>query len=193
MSKLRLQVVIASTRPGRLGLPIGNWVYEQAKSSSEFDVELVDLVDYNLPLLDEPRPASSRQYANEHTLQWSQVVSRADAFVFVTPEYNHGINAAFKNALDYLYYEWALKPATFVSYGGMSAGMRAVQQAKQVLAALRVYPLTDAVPIPNVASRIDDDGKFRSDSKLDAGLGKALTELHRVAGGLLPLRSPNQG
>ena len=116
----RLLVVIGSTRPGRIGLPIARWFAERARGDGRFDVEVADLAEIGLPLMDEPHHPRLRQYVHEHTLRWSATVAAADAVVFVTPEYNYGLTAPVKNAIDYLHHEWRYKAAGFVSYGGVA-------------------------------------------------------------------------
>ncbi len=155
---MQLLVVIASTRPGRVGDRVGRWFVTQAREHGGFDVQVADLAEFALPLLDEPHHPRLGRYEHEHTKRWSAVVSAADAVVFVMPEYNYGYSAPLKNAIDYLHTEWAYKPIGFVSYGGMSGGIRAVQMIKQVVTALRMFPVSDAVPIPMVATMIDEDG-----------------------------------
>ncbi len=136
-----LQVVIVSTRPGRAGKPIADWFVGEAERDGRFDIEVTDLAELALPPLDEPHHPRSRDYVHEHTRAWSRTVEESDAFVLVMPEYNHGFSASIKNALDYLHDEWAHKPVGFVSYGGISAGMRAVQMLKPVLSCLRMVPV----------------------------------------------------
>lgn len=114
-------IIIGSTRPGRIGLGVARWVHEVAQRRSDAHYELVDIADYNLPLLDEPEPPSTGNYRNEHTKRWSAKVASLDAFVFVTPEYNHGTSAALKNALDFLYAEWNNKAAAVVLFRGTSS------------------------------------------------------------------------
>ena len=118
----RLHVVLSSTRPGRVGATIARWFHGLAVEHGTFDPELVDLVDFNLPVYDEPRHPVLQRYEHEHTRRWAASVAAADAFVFVTPEYNYGPTPALLNALDYVYKEWNYKPAAFVSYGGASGG-----------------------------------------------------------------------
>jgi NAD(P)H-dependent FMN reductase len=139
MTMIRIAVVTGSTRPGRNNLAVAQWVYDHAKAQKRLDVEfeLVDIVDYNLPLLDEPMPPSTGQYLHPHTKAWSERIKGFDAYVFVTPEYNHGMSASLKNAVDYLHGEWADKAAGFVSYGS-TGGARAVEQLRLVLASLEV-------------------------------------------------------
>jgi NAD(P)H-dependent FMN reductase len=127
----RLAVIIASSRPGRLAVPVAEWFVSLARQRDDFEVDVVDLAEVDLPFLDEPNHPRLRQYQHDHTLAWSNRVDAADAFVIVTPEYNYGMPAILKNALDYLHHEWAHKPVGFVSYGGISAGTRSVQMTKQ--------------------------------------------------------------
>src|SRR4051812_37151309 len=121
--QLRLQILIASTRPGRQGPAIAKWFFTAAQQHAKFDVELIDLADMNLPILDEPNHPRMKKYEHEHTKRWSATVERADAFVFVAPEYNFGPTPALLNAMNYLYLEWNYKPLAFVSYGGISGGI----------------------------------------------------------------------
>jgi len=175
-----LQVVIASTRPGRAGEPIGRWFAGQCRRDERFSVGVTDLAELALPLMDEPNLPRMRQYIHEHTRAWSRTVDAADCFVFVMPEYNHGFCAGLKNAIDYLHQEWARKPVGFVSYGGVSGGMRAVQLLKPVLTCLRMLPVTDQVALANYAQYMRD-GRFEPSA--DAGLAcrTMLDELYRTA------------
>jgi NAD(P)H-dependent FMN reductase len=184
-----LTVVIASTRPGRAGAPIGEWFAERAGEHAGFDVQVVDLAELALPLLDEPNHPRLRQYVHQHTQDWSAIVDGSDAFVFVTPEYNHGYPAALKNAIDYLHSEWADKPVGFVSYGGVSGGTRAVQQLKPVVAALRMTPIVEGVMIPFFATQIDEDGVFRPTELIEQSADAMLDELARLEGVLRQLRA----
>jgi NAD(P)H-dependent FMN reductase len=150
-----LEVIIGSTRPGRAGLPVGQWIAEYAAKTGRFQVETVDLAEVDLPMLDEPHHPGARNYTKDHTKQFSETISRADAFVLVLPEYNHGYTAPVKNALDFLVHEWAHKPIGLVSYGGVAGGARAVHALKPVLAFLKMIPLHDGVIIPFVQSFIE--------------------------------------
>ena len=151
----KLHVILASTRPGRAGEPIADWFVERALAHGAFDVELVDLAEVALPFMDEPNHPRLRRYTQEHTKAWSARVDSADAFVFVTPEYNYGLTAPLKNAIDYLHFEWQHKPVGFVSYGGVAAGTRAVQMLKQVVTTLKMVPIFEAVSIPFHTQFID--------------------------------------
>jgi NAD(P)H-dependent FMN reductase len=184
-----LRIIIASTRPGRAGLPVANWFIDVARAHGGFDVEVTDLAELNLPFMDEPKHPRFREYTHDHTREWSKTVDASDAFVFVMPEYNYGIIAPLKNAIDYLHLEWHDKPVGFVSYGGIAAGTRAVQMTKQIVSALKMLPINDAVYIPFVASRIED-GRFNPSDVTEAAAGALLDELVRVEAALHPLRAP---
>jgi len=156
VTKPLLQIIIGSTRPGRVGPSVATWFEAQARAADTFEVEVIDLVDVALPLLDEPNQPGAQKYLHEHTKAWSATITRADAVVFVIPEYNSSMNAATKNALDYLYVEWNYKPLGVVSYGGISGGLRAAQAIKQVGAALKMIVMPDTVMIPGVSSMLSE-------------------------------------
>jgi NAD(P)H-dependent FMN reductase len=186
----KLEIIVASTRPGRVGLPIGQWVEAEARAHGGFaEVELVDLAAVNLPFMDEPNHPRLAQYTHQHTRDWSAKVSEADAFVFVTPEYNYGYTAPLKNAIDYLHHEWHYKPAGIVSYGGVAAGTRAAQMLKQVLTTLKVTPVVEAVSIPFVSQFIDEDENVVPNDVMTASAKAMFDELVRVNEALLPLRA----
>lgn len=135
---LKVGIILCSTRPNRVGEGVARWVVDEAKKRSDAEFELVDIRDYNLPLLDEPVPAGmSSNYTKEHTKKWSKKISSFDAFVFVTPEYNHGPAGALKNAIDFLYVEWNNKVAGFVGYGGVG-GTRVVESLRCIMAELQI-------------------------------------------------------
>jgi NAD(P)H-dependent FMN reductase len=184
----RLMILIASTRPGRGGWPVAQWFIHRATDHDGFELDVVDLCELELPLLDEPNHPRLRQYTQPHTRDWSERVAAADAFVFVTPEYNHGYPAALKNAIDYLHHEWRHKPVGFVSYGGVAAGTRSVEQLQQVVAALRMTPVIDQVNIPFYQQFIDDDGVVQANEVMEQAADTMLGELLRVEETLRPLR-----
>jgi len=189
--RLRLAVIVASTRPGRAAPFVANWFEAQAQQFGRFEVEMIDLAELALPLFDEPAHPRLRQYGNEHTKRWSETVARADAFVIITPEYDHVPPAALTNALQYLMQEWAYKPAGFVSYGGVSAGLRGVQQTKLLLNALRMVPVLEAVSIPFFAQHIDrEKGSFEPGETQEKAAQAMLAELHKLATALRPLHTP---
>lgn len=192
-SKPLLQVIVASTRPTRVGAAVGAWIADVARTQGGFDVEVVDLADVDLPLFNEPSHPVAGNYVHEHTKRWSAQVARAQAFIIVTPEYNHSYPASLKNALDYLSREWKYKAVGLVSYGGVSAGLRAATAIKPVLLALRMVPVTDAVSVPFVATRVDATGAFTGDDILDASAKTMLDELATVVTPLIPLQQPAAG
>ncbi len=134
---IRVGIILGSTRPGRNGEAVARWVDGIAQKRTDATYELVDLKDYNLPLLDESVPPSRGQYEHEHTKRWAAKIASFDAFVFVTAEYNHGIPGALKNAIDFVYAEWINKAAGFVGYGSLGGG-RAVEQLRLVMAECQV-------------------------------------------------------
>lgn len=180
MDRPVLEIIVASTRPGRVGLAVGQWMRDRAIDHGVFDVELVDLAEVGLPFLDEPKHPRLGDYVHDHTRAWSATVDRADAFVFVTPEYNHGYNAVLKNAIDFLHAEWRDKPVGFCSYGGVSAGTRAVQALKQVVTAVKMVPLFEGVFIPFVGQFVGEDGSIHANEPMDAGATAMLDELARM-------------
>jgi NAD(P)H-dependent FMN reductase len=184
-----LTIIVGSTRPGRAGAPISQWFAARAKDHGGFDVTVVDLAELGLPLLDEPNHPRLGQYTQQHTKDWSAIVDAADAFVIVTPEYNYGYPASVKNAIDYLHHEWQHKPVGFVSYGGVAAGTRAVQQLKQVVTTLRMLPVTDSVNIPFYNQFLNADGVFQPNAVLEQAADAMLDELVRTEAALRPLRS----
>jgi NAD(P)H-dependent FMN reductase len=149
--------VTGSTRPGRHNEAVSRWVHHLAKERKDADVELVDIADYNLPLLDEPVPPSRGHYHHEHTKRWAQKIGSFDAYVFVTPEYNHSTSGALKNAIDFLFHEWNNKAAAFVSYGGAGGG-GAVEHLRQIMAELMVATVRSQV----MFSLFDDFHQFRT-------------------------------
>lgn len=134
---IKVGIIIGSTRPGRIGEGVAKWVFEKAKVRTDAQFEIVDLKSFDLPLLDEPIPPSMGRYSQPHTKAWAQKVASFDAYVFVTPEYNHAPPAALKNALDFVYGEWNNKAAGFVSYGS-AYGARAVEQLRLIMGELQV-------------------------------------------------------
>ncbi len=187
---INLLVTVASVRPGRVGEPVADWFVPVAEADDRFQVEVIDLLELGLPLMDEPNMPGRREYTKDHTKRWSAIVDRADAFVFVTPEYNATPAPALKNALDYLYHEWAYKPASFVSYGGVWAGARAVQALKPTLTQLSVMPIPEQVPIPAVAGLIDEEGNFQAEDHHRRSAASMLDSLAKWAGALKTLHQP---
>lgn len=187
---LKLYVIVASTRPGRQGTPIAQWFTDVAKQHGKFDVELIELADVNLPFLDEPNHPRLRKYEHEHTRTWSARIDNADAFVFVTPEYNFSAPPALLNALNYLQQEWAYKAAAFVSYGGVSGGVRSVQHTKSAVTALSMMAIMHAVSIPFSAQYLDKETHRFDPGEVQVKAGMTmLDELLKWSTALKTLRS----
>ena len=183
----KLHIIVCSTRPGRVGLTIGKWIHQCAQENGKFEPALIDLAEVDLPLYNEPKHPSLQQYAHEHTRRWSESVEAADAYIFVTPEYNYGPPPALVNAVNYVYKEWNYKPASFVSYGGVSGGLRAVQVEKLTLMALKLVMINEAVTIPMVSQHLEN-GTFRGNDIHHQSAVVLLDELARWADALKPLR-----
>ncbi len=183
-SRPRLGIVIASIREGRRGGPIGHWTVERAEAHGGFEVELLDLEAIDLPLMTEPNHPRLKAYTQDHTREWSALVDAHDAFVFVTPEYNHGVPAPLKNAIDYLHQEWLYKPVGFVSYGGVAAGTRAVQMLKQILLAVRMVPVFPGVAISGISTLLPPGAeRLPDDEGREAAATEMFDELLRVQQG----------
>ena len=183
-----LKIIIASVRPGRAGKPIGDWFTKIAKKNKSFDVEVIDLAKINLPLLDEPELPRLQKYTKKHTKEWSKIIDEADAFIFVTPEYNFGYPPSLKNAIDYLHYEWGYKPLSFVSYGGISGGTRSVQQLKQIVTALNMMPIFEAVVIPMYIQYLNKTKRFVGNENLKQSAKIMINKLYLWAKYMKPLR-----
>jgi NAD(P)H-dependent FMN reductase len=184
----RLGVVLVSVREGRIGEAVADWALEQARQHGGFEVELVDLKTVDLPLLREPSHPRLKQYADPKTQAWSATVDALDACLFVTPEYNHSTPPSLSNAVDHLYQEWNYKAAAFVSYGGISGGLRAVQATKPLLLACNMVPIVEGVPIAFVTRQVQD-GRFAPTEAQDKALATTLTALGRWTSALVTLRS----
>jgi NAD(P)H-dependent FMN reductase len=185
-----LQIIIGSTRPGRTGPAIADWIYQRAIAHGGFNVELIDLAEVQLPMFDEPKHPRFGEYEHQHTRDWSATISRADAFIVVMPEYNFGFTAPVKNAIDYLHREWRGKAVGFVSYGGVAAGTRAVQMLKPVLTTLKMVPITESVSIPFVNRLLDSGGRLQPSEMMDQAATAMLDELATWTAVLEPIREP---
>lgn len=190
MDEPLLQVITASTRDGRKGPIVAHWFLDQARRHAGFRIEPIDLADVDLPLFDEPRHPRLQEYEHEHTRKWAEVVGRADAFVVVTPEYDHSPPASLLNAFQYLVREWAYKPLGFVSYGGVSGGTRSAEVTKLVATTLRMMPILEAVSIPFFSKHIDEEnGGFTPGEVQEKASRMMLDELLRWTRALRALRS----
>jgi len=186
--QIKLHTIIGSVRPGRIGLPVGQWIDGLAREDERFETTLVDLAEVNLPFLDEPEMPHLGRYTHDHTKSWSATIDAADAFIFVMPEYNGGVSPALKNALDFLSAEWKHKPVGLVSYGGISGGQRGAQMLKTSLLQLSLMPVPASVPIPFVSKMIGEDGSFEPTPPIAAGAPRMLDGIAEWTGVLRPLR-----
>ncbi|TNF20857.1 MAG: NADPH-dependent oxidoreductase [Rhodobacteraceae bacterium] len=186
---LKLKIITASTRPGRIGPSISDWAVKVAKGNAAFEVELVDLAEIDLPLLDEKHHPMMQKYEHDHTKRWSAVIADADAAVFVTPEYDYFAPASLVNAVQALMREWKYLPVGVVSYGGVSGGLRSAQVARQLLGNVGAYPVMQTVPVPFVGAALGEDGVLATNEQMNEGLGGMLDELAKLAAVLKPLRS----
>lgn len=184
---VKLAIVVGSTRPGRVGEAVARWVYDLAKERGDAAFELLDIQDFNLPLLDEPVPPSMGQYSKEHTKKWAAKVASFDGYVFVTPEYNHGPPGALKNAIDYLYAEWNNKAAGFVGYGS-AGGVRAVEQLRLVMAEVQVATVRNQVMLSLFAD-FENYTAFKPAAHHEKSLGGMLDQLVAWAGAMKTLRA----
>ena len=183
---LMIAIIIGSTRPGRNGEAVAKWVYAIAQKRSDAEFELVDIKDFNLPLLDEPVPAAMGNYSKPHTKIWGAKVDSFDGYVFVTPEYNHGPPGALKNAIDFLYREWNNKAAGFVSYG-VAAGVRAVEQLRLVMGELQIADVRAHVGL-SLATDFENFSVFKPNASHEASLSVMLDQVIAWGGALKSLR-----
>ena len=171
---LKIGIILGSTRPGRNGEAVAKWVRDVAAKRTDAEFELVDLLDYDLPHLDEAVSASQGKYAGEHTKKWAAKVADLDGYVFVTPEYNHGYPGQLKNAIDHVHMGWWYKPISFVSYGGTANGARAVEQLRSVAVEVRMVPVRSEVNIRLIGLQADEAG--RPTDPLYAKFAKAMID-----------------
>jgi NAD(P)H-dependent FMN reductase len=183
----KIAIIIGSTRPGRNGEAVARWVLEQAAGRTGVDYEIVDLLDYNLPHLDEALPAAAGQYANEHTKTWAAKIAEFDGYIFVTPEYNRSTSGALKNAIDFLAAEWANKAAGFVSYG-VFGGVRAVEHLRLVLSQLKVATVSAHVGL-NLFTEFDNGAVAPAEHQI-AGIAAVFDEVEQWSGALAGIRQP---
>jgi len=179
-------IILGSVRPQRAGESVARWVHEVASERGDAEFSLIDLREIDLPMLDEPLSPLLGNYQQPHTLRWADTIRAFDGFVFVTPEYNHGMPAALKNAIDFLYQEWNHKSAGFVGYGG-DGGVRAVEQLRQVLGQLRVADVADQVSL-SVFTDFVDFTEFKPQPSRVESLQGMLSEVIAWAEALQPLR-----
>jgi NAD(P)H-dependent FMN reductase len=188
---LKIAIIIGSTRPGRKADTVARWVYDIASKRSDAAFEIVDIMDFNLPLLDEPVPAAMGQYSQPHTKAWAAKIDQFDAFVFVTPEYNHGPCAALKNAIDFLYREWTNKSVGFVGYGG-NGGARSVEILRQVVSNVELADVRAQVCL-SIYTDFENSTTCKPASHLEQTATVMLDQVIAWGGALKPLRAAKSG
>jgi len=186
-----LKIITSTVRPTRKGPIVADWITKAAKQHRGFKVDTFYLGEINLPMMNEQHHPMLKKYEKEHTKQWSAKIEEADAFIFVTAEYNHSYPAPLRNALQYLSNEWAYKAAGIVSYGGVSAGTRAFNDLKGDLSTLSVVPLVQAVHIPFFTQFINDEELFTPNDPLKKSTVTMLDELERWSDGMKIIRENN--
>lgn len=184
---IKVAIIIGSTRPGRKAEAVARWVHDIAKKRSDAVYEIVDIKDYNLPLLDEPVPPSMGQYSQPHTKAWSAKIAAYDAYVFVTPEYNHATSGALKNAIDYLYKEWNNKAAGFVGYGSVG-GTRAVENLRLIAGELQIADVRAQVAL-SLFTDFENFTTFKPAALHETSVSTMLNQLVAWGGALKTLRS----
>ena len=183
---LRVGIILGSTRPGRNGEAVAKWTYGIAAKRADAEFELVDVKDFDLPLLDEPVPPSMGQYSKPYTKAWAAKIASFDAFVFVTPEYNHGISGALKNAIDFLYKEWNNKAAGFVGYGS-AGGVRAVESLRLVMGELQIADVRNQVQL-SLFTDFENFSVFKPNPRHEQEVNAMLDQLLAWGGALKTLR-----
>jgi NAD(P)H-dependent FMN reductase len=183
---LKVGIIAGSTRPGRKAAAVAKWVHDILKSRNDAEFEIVDIEDYKLPLLDEPVPPSRHQYSKPHTKAWSEKIGSLDAFIFVTPEYNHATSGALKNAIDFLFQEWNNKAAGFVSYGG-SGGVRAVENLRLVMGEVKVADVRAQVAL-SLYTDFENFTTFKPHEKHDKSVHAMADEVIAWGGALKGVR-----
>ena len=184
---VKVAVIVGSTRPGRKALDVARWVMETASKRSDAQFDLVDIQDFNLPLLDEPVPPSMGQYARPHTIAWAEKIAQYDGFVFVTPEYNHRTSGALKNAIDFLYKEWNNKAAGFVGYGS-AGGARAIESLRLVMGELMVADVRAQVML-SLFTDFENFATFKPAAHHTKSVDAMLEQVVAWSGALAPLRN----
>jgi NAD(P)H-dependent FMN reductase len=182
----RIGIILGSTRPGRSGEQVAQWVLDAASARNDAEYELVDLLDYPLPHLDEPIPPSLGQYQNDHTKQWAEKIASLDGFVMVTPEYNHSTSGVLKNAIDYLFAEWANKAVGFVSYGGVG-GARATEHLRLIAGELQMADVRQQVAL-SLMTEFENFSVFKPGEYNLAALHTMLDQVVAWSAALAPLR-----
>ncbi len=184
---LRIAIILGSTRPGRKTEPVARWVLDHARQRGDAEYELVDIAEFDLPLLDEPIPPSQHKYSKDHTKRWSEKIASFDGYVFVTPEYNHSTSGALKNAIDFLYSEWNNKAAGFVSFGS-SGGTRAVEHLRLIMGELQIADVRSQVAL-SLFTDFENFSTFKPQSLHEKSLKSMLDQLIAWSGAMKSVRA----
>ncbi len=184
---IKVAIIVGSTRPARKALDVAKWVHEHAAKRSDASYEIVDIADFALPLLDEPVPPSMNKYSKDHTRAWSAKIATFDAFIFVTPEYNHAPSGALKNAIDFLYKEWNDKAAGFVSYGS-AGGVRAVESLRLIMGELQVADVRAQVML-SLRTDFESYTTFKPEAHHEKSLGTLFDQVVRWGTAMKTLRA----
>ncbi|HRN55508.1 MAG TPA: NAD(P)H-dependent oxidoreductase [Agriterribacter sp.] len=187
-----LKIISSTVRPGRKGPLVAKWIEGIARENGNFNVEVLDLGEINLPMMNEPNHPVLRKYQHPHTKWWSAKIDEADAFIFVTAEYDYNYPAPLRNALEYLSQEWGYKPAAIVSYGGLSGGTRATNALKADLSTLRIVPLPESVNFPFFQKNINDQNEFEGGEPAHKAADNMLRQLLRWAKGLKTIKEDRE-
>lgn len=184
---LRIAIILGSTRPGRKTEPVARWVFDHARQRGDAEYELVDIAEFDLPLLDEPVPPSQHKYSKDHTKRWSEKIASFDGYVFVTPEYNHSTSGALKNAIDFLYSEWNNKAAGFVSFGS-SGGTRAVEHLRLIMGELQIADVRSQVAL-SLFTDFENFSAFKPQALHEKSLKSMLDQLIAWSGAMKSIRA----
>ena len=184
----KIGIILGSTRPGRNGEAVAKWVLENASQRADAEFELIDLLDFKLPHLDEAIPPSMAQYTQPHTQQWAAKIAEFDGFVMVTPEYNHATSGALKNAIDFLFAEWNNKAVGFVGYGSVG-GARAIESLRLIVGELMMADVRAAVTL-SLATDFVNYSQFTPGAHQVGALTTMLDQLVAWSTALAPLRAP---
>lgn len=184
---LRIAIILGSTRPGRRTEPVARWVLDHARQRGDAEYELVDIAEFDLPLLDEPVPPSQHKYSKDHTKRWSEKIASFDGYVFVTPEYNHSTSGALKNAIDFLYSEWNNKAAGFVSFGS-SGGTRAVEHLRLIMGELQIADVRSQVAL-SLFTDFENFSAFKPQALHEKSLKSMLDQLVAWSGAMKTVRA----
>jgi NAD(P)H-dependent FMN reductase len=184
----RIGIILGSTRPGRNGEAVAKWAYDVAAKRGDAEYELIDLLDYRLPHLDEAIPPSLGQYTQPHTIEWARKIDSFDGFLIVTPEYNHSTSGALKNAIDFLFKEWNNKAVGFVSYGS-AGGARAVEHLRLIAGELMMADVRAQVML-SLATDFENYSTFLPNERHEQALNTVLDQVVSWSAALAHLRTP---